>query len=98
MKRLALAFIAVAIAVGAAVGAGYFPNFPLVTGAAYCASFVTGATGQICGQTVPAGPAALTGGELIPADISPSVGGGPPASVLLQMPTIGAGPTGFANL
>jgi hypothetical protein len=58
-----------------------FSTLPIIGGSSFCASTVTGTgglsgitgTGQgtlgsICGQTVPAGPPALTGSEIIPAD------------------------------
>lgn len=72
---------AVVLAFGSAIGAGWFPNFPIVGDPSYCASFVTGTniagtTNQICGQTVPAGPSGLTGYEFTLADLSPTTGGG----------------------
>lgn len=92
MRYAALAAVAaMVLAVGGAVGAGYFPNFPIVQGESYCASQVTGTntagtTNTICGQTVPAGPSALTGTERVLADLSPTTStGAPPATVSIPV-------------
>ncbi len=72
-------------------GAGIFSTLPIVGDTSFCASYIgsptgqTGATGTgggtgagaVCGQTVPAGPTALTGEELIPADIPNTIGAQP---------------------
>lgn len=68
MKRLALGLAALVAAGGIAFGAGQFPGYPIVGGASYCGGFSTGTAGQVCTVTVPAGPVAITGNELIPAD------------------------------
>lgn len=88
-----------------AIGAGNWSTLPVIGGTSYCASTVTGTgglsgvtgTGQgtlgsICAQTEPAGPPALTGSELIPADIGGASNGGPQQtavipSALLQFAT-----------
>lgn len=98
-RRIALAVgIFAALGVSFSFASGLWSTLPIVSYPSYCASFSTTFGGQTCSQTVPAGPTALTGGELVPADISPSVGGAPPATVLLTMPTLGAGPTGIVTL
>lgn len=54
-----------------AFAAGLFPGFPIVGGASYCASQSTPGgpgTAAVCNATAPAGPVAITGNELIPAD------------------------------
>ena len=45
---------------------------------------------SICGQTVPAGPTALTGGELVPADTE-LANGGAPATVTIPTPLMASG-------
>lgn len=67
-----------------ALAAGSFSTLPLIGGASYCASTVSGTgalsgvtgTGQgtlgsLCAQTVPAGPATFAGTEYVPMDIGP---------------------------
>lgn len=84
MKRfrtLAVAGVAVAAASTLAIAAGNYLTYPIVGSPSFCASTVTGiggqggvtgqgqgSTGSICAQTIPAGPPALTGNELIPVD------------------------------
>lgn len=89
LNRLAaLSVAAVIAAVGIAHSAGYFPNWPLANGPAYCGGTSTGVGGQVCSQQVPAGPA-LTGLEVIPMDTRASAGA---QSVLLSMQIVGAAP------
>jgi hypothetical protein len=77
-------------------------TLPIIGGASFCASTVTGtgslggitgqgqgSTGSICGQTVPAGPPALTGVEMIPADTQ-LTGGAPPQSATVPSALLGA--------
>ncbi len=77
------------LGVGAAWSAGLWSTLPIVGSASFCAGTVTGfstfggTTGQgqgtggpICSQTVPAGPTALTGQELVPADLGAGAAGG----------------------
>ena len=67
-----------------AFAAGSFSTLPLIGGASYCASTVSGTggltgvtgqgqgtTGSLCAQTVPAGPATFAGTEYVPMDIGP---------------------------
>ncbi|MDR3464166.1 MAG: hypothetical protein P4L76_17825 [Beijerinckiaceae bacterium] len=84
-------------------GAGIFSTLPIVGDTSFCASYIgsptgqTGATGTgggagaVCGQTVPAGPTALTGEELIPADI-PNTIGAQPLTVAVPAAMLGASP------
>lgn len=64
--------------------AGSFSTWPLIGGASYCATTVSGtgslggitgqgqgSTGSICAQTVPAGPATFAGTEYAPFDLGP---------------------------
>ena len=68
-------------------GAGYLTaTLPVIGGSSYCGSYVTGSTGQICAQTIPAGPNAMTGLELFPVDTQ--LGSG-------NMPTTAAVPGGL---
>jgi hypothetical protein len=92
--------------------AGNWSTLPIIEGNSYCASTVSGtgnlsgATGQgqgtlgsICAQTVPAGPTAVTGNEVIPADLyrpdvsPPAAGlGGQPQTALVTMANLNALP------
>lgn len=101
IKRTRLV-IAVAAAIGAigivaAQAAGLWPTLPIVGGASYCASQST--TG--CTATVPAGPSALTGSELVPADRRTTSGAQTvliPMAALDSLPqTISAGSTTANN-
>lgn len=78
--KLVAGLAAVAISGLAAVAAGMFPGFPIVGGASYCASSTTAGvpgTASTCTSTVPAGPATITGLELIPADTQLAQGQAP---------------------
>jgi hypothetical protein len=77
----------------AAIAAGNYETYPQVGQPSFCASSnpngpgVGGVTGQQgtpsnCVQTVPAGPSALTGSELVPADTA-QTGSSPPQSVTI---------------
>ncbi|MDB5584879.1 MAG: hypothetical protein JWR80_10055 [Bradyrhizobium sp.] len=74
--------------------AGMFNNLPIVGGAAYCALYA--GDGTTCAGNVPAGPTALTGNEKIPADTQLS-GGSSPQSVLIDVSSLGAGPTQYST-
>lgn len=78
--------------------AGNYLTYPIVGQNSFCVSTVTGAStfagatgqgqatnGSVCAQTVPAGPTALTGSELIPAD----TGLQNPASVTIPSSLLG---------
>jgi hypothetical protein len=74
MKRTLLGAAGLlAAAVTVAFAAGNWPDYPQVGQPSFCGSNVTGVnaagnTSTVCAQTIPAGPPALTGNELIPAD------------------------------
>lgn len=103
MKMTRVGAIAALLAsAGLAWGAGNWSTLPVVGGASFCGSTVTGTgnlggvTGQgqgtlgsICGQTIPAGPPGLTGVETVPMDTNLG-GGAPPQTVV--MPTALLGP------
>lgn len=99
MKRVRIALVAGLALVATsliAFAAGFFPDFPIVGGSAYCTSFVmnpiTGAATTTCnGPTVPAGPTAVTGSELVPADTGLSQGR-QPQTVMLSMRALNAAP------
>lgn len=89
MKRIALGLAALVAVVGIAGAAGQFRGYPIVGGASYCGGFSTGPTGQVCTVTVPAGPPATTGMELVPADTElPS--GQQPQTVTLPSALVGS--------
>ncbi len=102
-RKLAGAIVAVALAIPAiAWSGGYWSNLPIVGSPSFCGSYVTGtggltgitgqgqgSTGVICGQTIPAGPPALTGLELIPADTG-LAGGAPPQTVDIPVSLLGS--------
>lgn len=99
--RLGMAAAFLAVAGTLALAAGNWSTLPVVGGASFCASTVTGAgglggitgqgqasTGSICGQTVPAGPPALTGSETFPADTN-LAGSAPPQTVVIPVGVLG---------
>lgn len=103
LRVAALAAIGLAIPI-AGLAAGMWSNLPVVGGASYCSAIVgsgpsqggttgqgggaVGSNGTICAQTVPAGPQALTGEELIPADLGGN-GGTPTQSVVIPVSALG---------
>src|ERR1035438_2144363 len=91
MKRIAWGLAALVAAVGIAAAAGNFPYWPLVGGGTQCSGYSTGTTGQVCINTVPAGPAIVTGNETIPADTNLPTGQ-QPQTVLLSLAAINALP------
>jgi len=84
----------------AAIAAGNYLTYPQVGEPSFCASnnpnspAVGGTTGQggvaNCVQTVPAGPTALTGSELVPADTG-AASNAPVQTVTVPMPLIASG-------
>lgn len=104
-----LAVGVLAASTAAVFAAGSYSTLPLIGGSSYCASTVTGtgnlsgATGQgqgtigaICGQTVPAGPAAFGGAENVAMDlyapgVTPAALGGQPATALVNINQLGQG-------
>lgn len=87
--RLAVAGLLAAIFATAAIAAGLFPNFPIIGGASYCASYSTGVSGQVCTVSVPAGPTNLPGTAMVPMDTGLSQGQSP-QTVLVPAALTGA--------
>src|ERR1039457_7157258 len=85
-----LSSVAILATVSIAYASGNWSTLPLVSGASFCASQTTFFAGQSCAQTVPAGPTALTGLELVPADTA-IVNEAPPQTVAVPMPLFDAG-------
>ena len=89
-KFLAGALLALGIGMPAVLeAAGMFTTWPVIGGPSFCASNVTGSTGQICGQTVPAGPNSLSGSELIPLDVNSGNTGAPQQSAVVPSGMLG---------
>lgn len=93
-RIVGLGAAALLLASGLAYAAGMFPGLPIVGGSSYCSGYSTGPSGQICNVTVPAGPSALTGNELIPADTGLPQGQSP-QTVAIPTSRLGAGPTTY---
>lgn len=72
------------------IAAGNYSTWSVIGGPAFCGSQVTGSTGQICGQTIPAGPPALTGSELIPLDTNGGNTGSPVQSAVVPSGLLGS--------
>src|ERR1039458_7873194 len=89
-KKTILSTAAVISTVSLAYAAGNFSTLPQVARPSFCASQTTFFAGQSCAQTIPAGPTALTGSELVPADTQ-ITGGAPPQTVAIPMPLFDAG-------
>lgn len=86
------AALALVAAASVAFGAGLFPGFPIVGSASYCGGSVTAGvpgTAAVCTVTVPAGPTALTGVELVPADTE-LLNGQAPQTVTIPSALLGA--------
>lgn len=84
LKKLLLTSAFLGAGIAAAIGAGAFNGYPIVgdNGSTTCLS--TGNSG-VCNQFSPAGPTALTGDELIPAD----TGNQNPATVNIPVSLLG---------
>lgn len=92
MNKMRKGFIAVsvlALTSTAVIAAGNWSTWPVIGGSSYCASFTTFFTGQSCAQTVPQGPSAQTGVEMIPVDTQ-LPGSAPPQSAVIPMALIGS--------
>lgn len=89
---LAAALLTVGLT-GAVFAEGMFSKLPVVGGAAYCALYA--GDGTTCAGNVPAGPTALTGNELIPADTK-LPNGQSPQTVYVDVSSLGAGPTQYS--
>lgn len=88
-KKLSLAAVALVACAGIGLAAGNFANWPIVGSASYCAG--TENTPGTCSLTVPAGPTAITGNELIPMDTNLAQGM-QPQTVLSKPASLGIGP------
>lgn len=98
--------VALTVGSVAAYAAGNYSTYPIVGGASFCVSTVgasnvqagntgqgagaAGSNGTYCAQTVPAGPPALTGSEVIPMDTG-LAGGASPQTVVLPVTDLHAG-------
>lgn len=87
LKTLGLAaVVAASVAIPVAYASGIFQGYPIVGSAAFCSSTNSQSTSNTvpgtlpsnsnCTTTVPAGPSALTGNELVPADTNLPNGSG----------------------
>lgn len=72
-----------------AIAAGSWSTWPVIGGDSFCGGFTTGATGQVCSTTIPAGPPAITGAETAPVDTN-LPGGGQPQSASLPVSLFGS--------
>ncbi len=88
IKRLGIGLAALVAAAGIAFAGGAFNGFPIVgdPGNTTCLSF---GNGGVCNQFSPAGPNALTGEELIPADTG-NLNGQNPQTVLIPSGLLGS--------
>lgn len=90
MKKIYAAVLGLALFSGMAVAAGLWFGLPIIGGASYCSTLVNNS----CTNTVPAGPTAVTGSELIPADTQLSQGRSP-QTAYLSMRAINAAPLSY---
>lgn len=98
-RSAAATLAAIVASVAVALAAGNFSTYPIVGNPAFCSGNVIAGvpgTATVCDSNVPAGPAALTGNELIPADTGlPS--GQQPQTVVVPARLLGGGATQFAT-
>lgn len=100
-RSAAIGLGALILTSGLVFAAGIYSMLPIVGGASFCGSTVSGTgnlgglTGQgqgtlgsICGQTIPAGPPFLTGSEIVAADTGLG-GGASPQTVAIPVPMLG---------
>lgn len=95
----------------AALAAGNYSTYPIIEGPSFCASTVgvngqagntgqgggaAGTNGAYCAQTVPAGPPAVTGNELVPLDTG-LPNGASPQSATITMASLNALPITVTN-
>lgn len=99
VRSAAAALAAIVVSAAVALAAGNFSTYPVVGGSSFCSGSATaGVPGSapVCDSTVPAGPTALTGNELIPADTS-LASGQQPQTVTIPARLLGGGATQFAT-
>jgi hypothetical protein len=100
-KRVAVGALFAGLIATGLMAAGLWQGLPIVGEAAYCTGYssyptsttqptTTPATPNNCNSLVPAGPGALSGNEVNPADIPTNTGGGP-SSVLIPIPSEASG-------
>jgi hypothetical protein len=100
-KRVAVGAVFAALIATAVMAAGLWQGLPIVGETSYCvgySGYPTGVTQPTinpntpnnCNATAPAGPGALSGNEVNPADIPTNTGGGP-SSVLIPIPSEASG-------
>lgn len=89
-KKLLASVAGLALISGAVFAAGNFFGLPIIGGASYCSTLVNAA----CTNTVPAGPTAVTGDELVPADTQLSQGRSP-QTAYLSMRALNAAPVTY---
>lgn len=107
-RSAAVAAVALLVTSSIVWAAGNWSTLPIVGGASFCASTVSGTgglggvtgqgqgtTGSICAQTVPAGPSVVTGNELVPADEPNTATGQSPQTVVLTLASLNALPTAY---
>jgi hypothetical protein len=96
-KRVAVGALFAGLVASLIMAAGLWQGLPIVGEATYCTGYssyptsatqptTTPATPNNCNSLVPAGPGALSGNEVNPADIPTNTGGGP-SSVLIPIPS-----------
>src|ERR1035437_10007651 len=90
LRSMLISTVAVLAAGSIAYAAGNYSTLPQVASPSFCASQVTFYAGQSCAQTVPAGPTALTGSELVAAGTQLPTAA-PPQAVAIPMPLFDAG-------
>lgn len=93
LTRFIAGAVALLCAVTIAHAEGMFSKLPIVSGAAYCALYA--GDGVTCAGNVPAGPTAITGLELFPADTK-AAGGVSPQTVNVKPASMGFGPTQYS--
>lgn len=89
-KKLLAGFVGLIALSSVALGLGNWFGLPIIGGASYCSTTVNSS----CTNTVPAGPTAVTGSELIPADTQLS-GGRSPQTAYLSMRALNAAPVTY---
>lgn len=92
MRKILAVFAVLAGLTAPAFAGGSFEMYPQVGGPARCAGTSTGLapSGTQCSANIPAGPATITGTEIIPADTQFTQGRGP-QTVTIPVVRLGAG-------
>jgi hypothetical protein len=90
LKPVAISIAALLTTTVLAYAAGNWSTLPQVAMPSFCASQSTFFAGQSCATTVPAGPVALTGSELVPGDTQ-ITNSSPPQTVAIPLPLFDGG-------